>query len=83
MSNNNNDYLLLFKDNKYYDIYFGDLAYYLKSKGKNVVIVPFPSPDDETIQKIMHNNEQFLIPEAFTSVSDVLKVVINFFKITI
>jgi len=66
-----------FKDNKYYDIYFGDLAYYLKSKGKNVVIVPFPSPDDETIQKIMHNNEQFLIPEAFTSVSDVLKVVIN------
>ena len=65
------------EDSKYHDIYFGVLPQYLKSNGKNVVVVPFPPPDKETLEKIMGSGEQFLIPEAFLNPSDVIRMVIK------
>lgn len=71
------------EDGTFRDAYFGKLKDVMKSKGKNVVIVPYvlhTVPYGDTIKKLISCDEDFLIPSAYLKISDVLKVLKLTFK---
>jgi hypothetical protein len=61
----------------YREIYFGKLPEYLKSNGKNVIIVPHVLSTVQyrkTINKIAKSGFVFLVPHAFLSIRDIINV---------
>ena len=65
---------------KYHDTYLGQLADYLKNKGKRVVISPYllyATSYRRTLKKLKKNLDYFLLPEAYLKFSDALR---TFFK---
>lgn len=62
---------------KYHDNYFGELVHYLRNKGRNVIIVPWilgTVSYRQTLKKMVQGSENFLVPESFLRVSDILRV---------
>ena len=66
---------------EYRDSYFGQLARHLSRKGKNVVIIPhilytvkYLKIYRKTLKKLEQSLGNFLLPESFLTLSDVLRV---------
>lgn len=62
---------------EYRDNYFGDLALYLKNKGKKVFIIPYilyTVPYRATLKKIVSHPDRFLLAESFLTVPDVCRI---------
>jgi len=65
------------KEGVYRETYFGKLPDYLKTKGKNVAFVSHvlgTAPYREMLDKMTKSENVFLVPHAFLSISDVVRV---------
>ena len=61
----------------YHDNYFGELPHRLKKAGKNVIVVPWilgTTSYRETLKSMVRRFENFLVPEAFLKLSDIIRV---------
>ena len=61
----------------YQESYFGELAHHLRNKGKNVALVPYilgTVSYRKTLKKMVQSDENFLVPEAFLNVYDILRI---------
>jgi hypothetical protein len=67
-------------NNKYQESFFGDLAHRIINKGKNVIIIPTVLGRvsyRETLKRMIQSNENFLLPEVFLNITDILRAAMN------
>lgn len=64
-------------NNEYHESYFGELAHHLRNKGRNVALVPYVLGTvsyRKTLKKMVQSDENFLVPQAFLNVYDILHI---------
>jgi len=73
-----------FKNSTYNDPYFGALYDYLKTREKNVIVVPQILPDlleyYRVVKKISLSEDNFLVPESFLKFVDPIKITLSEIK---